>query len=99
MSKLPSLTARQVVRALKRGGFVEDRQKGSHLILIQPATKARTVVPITEGRSSRNPCSEASLGMRTYRRTSLSNYCRQLLDLRSKTNRGAGAVRSVTTSG
>jgi len=32
MSKLPSLTARQVVRALKRAGFVEDRQKGSYLL-------------------------------------------------------------------
>jgi predicted RNA binding protein YcfA (HicA-like mRNA interferase family) len=33
MAKLPSLTARKVVRALKRAGFVEDRQKGSHLAL------------------------------------------------------------------
>jgi predicted RNA binding protein YcfA (HicA-like mRNA interferase family) len=55
MSKLPSLTARQVVRALKRGGFVEDRQKGSHLILIQPATNARTVVPIHSGKTIKEP--------------------------------------------
>ena len=27
MAKLPSLTARKVIRALKRAGFVEDRQK------------------------------------------------------------------------
>jgi predicted RNA binding protein YcfA (HicA-like mRNA interferase family) len=27
MAKLPSLTARKVVRALKRAGFIEDRQK------------------------------------------------------------------------
>ena len=46
MSKLPSLNARQVIRALRRGGFIEDRQKGSHLILIHPQTKARTVAPI-----------------------------------------------------
>ena len=51
MSKLPSLTARQIARALKRAGFVEDRQKGSHLILIQPTTKARTVVPIHRGKT------------------------------------------------
>lgn len=31
MAKLPALTARKVVRALHRAGFVEDRQKGSHL--------------------------------------------------------------------
>jgi len=31
---------------LKRAGFVEDRQKGSHLILIQAGKKARTVIPV-----------------------------------------------------
>jgi predicted RNA binding protein YcfA (HicA-like mRNA interferase family) len=55
MPKLPSLTARQVVRALKRAGFVDDRQKGSHLILIQPATKARTVVPVHRGKNIKEP--------------------------------------------
>jgi predicted RNA binding protein YcfA (HicA-like mRNA interferase family) len=43
------------VRALKRAGFVEDRQKGSHLVLIRPATKARTVVPIHPGRTIKEP--------------------------------------------
>jgi predicted RNA binding protein YcfA (HicA-like mRNA interferase family) len=51
MAKLPSLTALKVVRALKRAGFVEDRQKGSHLILIHPVTRARTVVPVHRGRT------------------------------------------------
>jgi predicted RNA binding protein YcfA (HicA-like mRNA interferase family) len=55
MSKLPSLTARRVVRALKRAGFVEDRQKGSHLILIQPETNVRTVVPVHPGRTIKEP--------------------------------------------
>ncbi|PWU05965.1 MAG: hypothetical protein C5B51_13275 [Terriglobia bacterium] len=55
MAKLPSLTARKVVRALKRAGFVEDRQKGSHLILIHPDTRARTVVPIHVGRTIKPP--------------------------------------------
>jgi predicted RNA binding protein YcfA (HicA-like mRNA interferase family) len=55
MAKLPSLTARKVVRALKRAGFVEDRQKGSHLILINPETKVRTVVPIHSGRTLKEP--------------------------------------------
>ncbi|MBK5293699.1 MAG: type II toxin-antitoxin system HicA family toxin, partial [Acidobacteriia bacterium] len=55
MSKLPSLTARKVVRALKRAGFVEDRQSGSHLILIHPETKTRTVVPVHPGRTIKAP--------------------------------------------
>ena len=55
MAKLPSLSARQVVRALKRAGFIEDRQKGSHLILIHPGGKARIVVPVHPGRTIKEP--------------------------------------------
>jgi len=55
MAKLPSLNARKVVRALKHAGFIEDRQKGSHLILIHPETKARTVVPMHPGRTLKEP--------------------------------------------
>jgi predicted RNA binding protein YcfA (HicA-like mRNA interferase family) len=55
MAKLPSLTARKVVRALKRAGFVEDRQKGSHLVLFHPEKKVRTVVPVHPGRSIKEP--------------------------------------------
>jgi len=55
MATLPSLTARKVVRALKRAGFAEDRQRGSHLILIHPETKARTVVPVHPGRTIKEP--------------------------------------------
>ena len=51
MPRLPSLTARKMIRALKRAGFVEDRQKGSHLILIHHKTKVRTVVPIHKGKT------------------------------------------------
>lgn len=51
MPRLPSLTAAKVVRALKKAGFREDRQKGSHLILIHPTTKARTVVPVHPGKT------------------------------------------------
>jgi predicted RNA binding protein YcfA (HicA-like mRNA interferase family) len=61
MSRLPSLTARKVVRALKRAGFVEDRQKGSHLVLIQPETKVRTVVPVHVGRGIKEPLLRAIL--------------------------------------
>lgn len=55
MAKLPSLTARKVVNALKRAGFVEDRQKGSHLIMIHKTTKTRTVVPVHSGREIKTP--------------------------------------------
>ena len=55
MAKFPSLTSRKVVRALKCAGFVEDRQRGSHLMLIHPEKKARTVVPIHSGRTIKEP--------------------------------------------
>ena len=55
MAKLPSLSARKVIRALKHAGFIEDRQKGSHLILIHPASKVRTVVPVHTGRTIKEP--------------------------------------------
>ena len=42
-------TARQVVRFLKRKGFVAKRQSGAHLVLQHPETKYRTVVPIHPG--------------------------------------------------
>jgi len=61
MPKLPSVTARRVVRALRRAGFVEDRQKGSHLVLWQPVTKARTVVPVHPGKTLKQPLLRAIL--------------------------------------
>ena len=49
MARIPALNAQKGIRALKRAGFKEDRQKGSHLILIHPKTGARTVVPVHAG--------------------------------------------------
>lgn len=44
-SRLPALTAREVIERLRRAGFVFDRQaKGSHEIWYNPNTKRRTVV-------------------------------------------------------
>jgi predicted RNA binding protein YcfA (HicA-like mRNA interferase family) len=51
MNKVPSLTARDVVRALKRAGFEEVRQKGSHLLLMHPVSRQRTVVPTHAGKT------------------------------------------------
>lgn len=61
MAKLPSLTAIKVIRVLKRIGFQEDRQKGSHLVLIHHITKARTVVPVHRGRTLKDPLLRAIL--------------------------------------
>ena len=46
MTKLPTLTARDVIKKLKKAGFVFDRQaKGSHEIWYNPETRRRTTVP------------------------------------------------------
>ncbi|HKA35057.1 MAG TPA: type II toxin-antitoxin system HicA family toxin [Candidatus Binatia bacterium] len=42
-------TPREVVRFLKRKGFLKKRQKGSHLILQHSRSGYRTVVPIHPG--------------------------------------------------
>lgn len=55
MSIIPSLTAKDIIRALKKAGFVESRQKGSHLILINSQTHARTVVPVHAGSTIKKP--------------------------------------------
>lgn len=45
MSRLPSLKPTEVIRALKRAGFVVDRIKGSHHILWNERTHRVVVVP------------------------------------------------------
>src|SRR6266850_1573514 len=49
MPKLPSISGERLVRALKRAGFVELRQKGSHVSLEKRTVELtfRTVVPHT----------------------------------------------------
>ncbi len=49
MPKLPRLTSRQVIRALKRLDFEEVRQKGSHLTLRHSKTGATCTVPVHSG--------------------------------------------------
>ena len=46
MPKVPSLNPRKLVRLLKKHGFVEDQQTGSHLILMHPEDGRRVVVPV-----------------------------------------------------
>lgn len=49
MSRLPSVKPRQVIRALKRAGFEEHHQRGSHLYLRHPETRRMTSVPMHPG--------------------------------------------------
>jgi len=44
--KRGAMTSRQVIRLLKKNGFIEDHQTGSHSILYHPQTKRRVVVPV-----------------------------------------------------
>ena len=46
MPKLPSLKPREVVKRLKKLGFIEHHQAGSHLTLKHPQTGRRAVVPL-----------------------------------------------------
>lgn len=55
MKNLPALTARKVTKALKKAGFIEDRQRGSHLILINTSKSRRVVVPIHSGKTIKKP--------------------------------------------
>lgn len=44
MSILPSLSGREVVRALRKIGYERDRQKGSHIVMRQAAYPYRRIV-------------------------------------------------------
>ncbi|MBF0227681.1 MAG: type II toxin-antitoxin system HicA family toxin [Desulfobacterales bacterium] len=48
MSKIPRLTARQLISALKKAGFEVIRIKGSHHYLQHPGRRS-TVVPVHSG--------------------------------------------------
>lgn len=48
--KFPRVTCDELVRVLKKAGFVEKRQKGSHLTLWREKDKRRATVPIHHGR-------------------------------------------------
>ena len=46
MTRLPTLTPRQVLSALKRVGFQEHHQRGSHLYLWHPERSFMTSIPM-----------------------------------------------------
>jgi predicted RNA binding protein YcfA (HicA-like mRNA interferase family) len=46
LSKLPSISAREAIRAFERVGYERDRQRGSHIVLRhRNAPHRRLVVP------------------------------------------------------
>lgn len=48
MTKLPSLTGKEIISSLKKVGFIVYRQKGSHVFLKHSDGRS-TVVPIHSG--------------------------------------------------
>lgn len=49
MSRMPQVTARDLLRFLKAQGFIEDRQTGSHLTLWHEGRRVTVTVPIHGG--------------------------------------------------
>jgi len=49
--KLPVVTAGEVIRVATKGGFVFDRQKGSHAVYYRERDRARIVVPVHAGKT------------------------------------------------
>lgn len=49
--KLPALTARELLVILRRLGFEQSHQRGSHLTLRRPGDSRRVTVPIHAGRT------------------------------------------------
>jgi len=47
--KISIVTAKELIRALKRAGFSKDRQKGSHLTPINPKTDKTVTIPVHTG--------------------------------------------------
>jgi predicted RNA binding protein YcfA (HicA-like mRNA interferase family) len=49
MTRMPQVTARELVRFLCAQGFVEDRQSGSHLTLWSEELKVSVTIPVHTG--------------------------------------------------
>lgn len=49
MTRLSQLSGRELIRFLRKQGFVEERQTGSHLILRHEARKVSVTIPVHSG--------------------------------------------------
>jgi predicted RNA binding protein YcfA (HicA-like mRNA interferase family) len=45
MAKLPVLSDQEIVRALERAGWRQDRQRGSHIVLLKEGSTVSLSVP------------------------------------------------------
>jgi predicted RNA binding protein YcfA (HicA-like mRNA interferase family) len=48
--KLPRLGARQIISALKKDGWYEHHQRGSHLAMRHPEKQGQVTIPIHAGK-------------------------------------------------
>ncbi len=58
MSEIPRVSGREVVKALAKIGYQQDRQRGSHIILRQTASPHRRVTFQTIKKLPRNLASD-----------------------------------------
>lgn len=49
--KLPIVTAKELIKALKKAGFYEYRQKGSHLTLVRDSDDNQVTIPMHPGKT------------------------------------------------
>jgi predicted RNA binding protein YcfA (HicA-like mRNA interferase family) len=49
--KLPIATARELIKVLKKAGFYEYHQKGSHLTLVRDSDDNQVTIPIHPGKT------------------------------------------------
>lgn len=49
MTRMPQVTARELIQFLKAEGFVEDRQSGSHLTLRHDQRNVFVTIPVHSG--------------------------------------------------
>lgn len=49
MSRMPQVTARELIQFLKSQGFTEDRQSGSHLTLWHAERNHSVTIPVHTG--------------------------------------------------
>ena len=49
-NKFPRVTCDELLRAIKKAGFIPKRQKGSHLTLKRETDNRRVTIPIHSGR-------------------------------------------------
>jgi predicted RNA binding protein YcfA (HicA-like mRNA interferase family) len=50
VSRLPVVSAREVIRVAEKLGFAFDRQRGSHAVYFRASDRRRVVIPVHKGR-------------------------------------------------